>query len=271
MTQTTRRYIALGDSFTEGVGDPNKHLPNGVRGWADRVAEQLAKAEPGCDYANLAVRSKRLRHIVADQLQRALSMEPTLVSLYAGGNDIMDFGTDVATLLHQYEHRLVAPLAASGARLLLFTGYDVQVSLVLRLLGSRNHVYNDGVRRIARRYGATLVDYWSFDAYQDPRMWAPDRLHLSKAGHKYLAARVLEVLDVPHSITSKPWETIVPRTLREWEREQRRWMLDWVLPLAVRKVRRVTLGDTLQPRWPTPVPVPPRGGLRKLAKEKPPA
>jgi hypothetical protein len=140
---------------------------------------------------------------------------------------------------------------------------------VLRLLRSRNHVYNDGVRRIARRYDATLVDYWSFDAYQDPRMWAPDRLRMSKAGQKYLAARVLEVLDVPHSITSKPWETIVPRTLREWEREHRRWMLDWVLPLAVRKVRRVTLGDTLQPRWPTPVPVPPRGGLRKLAKENP--
>jgi lysophospholipase L1-like esterase len=259
------RYVALGDSFTEGVGDPSKHLPNGVRGWADRVAEKLAREQPGWEYANLAVRSKRLRHIIADQVAPAVSVEPTLVSVYAGGNDIMDLGTDVRVLLERYEHELVAPLAATGARVLLFTGYDVEASALLRPLRKRNHLYNDGVRRIARQYGATLVDYWSFDAYQDPRMWASDRLHMSKAGHKYLAARVLEILDVPHSVAAPAWEPL-QRTLREWERDQRRWMLDWVFPLAVRKVRGVTLGDALQPRWPTPVRVPPRGGLRKLAK-----
>jgi lysophospholipase L1-like esterase len=259
------RYVALGDSFTEGVGDPNKHLPNGVRGWADRVVEKLARAQPGWEYANLAVRSKRLRHIIADQVAPAVSMEPTLVSVYAGGNDIMDFGTDVRSLLNRYEHELVAPLAATGAHVLLFTSYDVEASLILRPLQKRNHLYNDGVRQIAQRYGATLVDYWSFSAYQDPRMWAADRLHMSKAGHKYLAARVLDILDVPYSVPSTAWEPL-QRTFREWERDERRWVLDWVLPLAVRKVRGVTLGDTLRPRWLTPVEVPPHGGLRKLAK-----
>lgn len=265
MTGRVGRYVALGDSFTEGVGDPNKHLPNGVRGWADRVAEKLARAQPGWEYANLAVRSKRLRHIIADQVAPTVSMEPTLVSVYAGGNDIMDLGTDLRILLERYEHELVAPLTATGAHVLLFTGYDVEASPLLRPLRKRNHQYNDGVRRIAQQYGATLVDYWSFDIYQDQRMWASDRLHMSKAGHKYLAARVLDILDVPHSHQEKTWEPL-QRTLREWERDQRRWMLDWVFPLAVRKVRGVTLGDDLQPRWPTPVRVPPHGGLRKLAK-----
>src|SRR4051794_27659529 len=37
------RYVALGDSFTEGVGDPDPARPNGLRGWADRVAEVLAE------------------------------------------------------------------------------------------------------------------------------------------------------------------------------------------------------------------------------------
>ena len=36
------RYVAIGDSFTEGVGDPDPLRPNGLRGWADRVAEVLA-------------------------------------------------------------------------------------------------------------------------------------------------------------------------------------------------------------------------------------
>ncbi len=153
-------------------GDTSKILPTGVRGWADRVAEKLAKAQPGWEYANLAVRSKRLRHIIDEQLEPALAMEPTLVTLYAGGNDILDFGTDMDALLNDYE-LLVARLSETGATLVLFTGFDVKVSAVLEPFKKRNTHYNQRVRDIAARYGAVLVDYWCFDAYKDSRMWAP--------------------------------------------------------------------------------------------------
>lgn len=256
----------MGDSFTEGVGDPSAVLPNGVRGWADRVAEKLAKAEPGWEYANLAVRSKRLRHIIEEQLQPALAMQPSLITLYAGGNDILDFGTDMDALLNDYE-LLVARLAETGATLVLFTGFDVKVSAVLEPFRKRNTIYNQRVRDIAQKYGAVLVDYWCFDAYHDPRMWAPDRLHMSKAGHTYLAARVLDQLNVPHKISLKEWDPPTRMSLREWERRQRRWLNDWVLPLFGRKLRGVTLGDSLSPRWPEPVLVPKKGGLRKLMEE----
>jgi lysophospholipase L1-like esterase len=258
-----RVFVALGDSFTEGVGDRSSRLPNGVRGWADRVAEKLAKAEPGWEYANLAIRSKRLRHIVDEQLEPALAMEPTLITLYAGGNDILDFGTDINVLMAQYE-ALVARLASTGATLVLFTGFDVKVSAVLEPLKKRNAVYNQRVRELAVKYGAVLVDYWCFEAFQDRRMWDTDRLHMSKAGHKYLAAQVLDHLGVPHKITLKEWEPPAKVTLRDWERRQRRWVNDWVFPLFGRKLRGVTLGDNLSPRWPRPVRVPRKGGLKKL-------
>lgn len=263
-----RRFVALGDSFTEGVGDRSKRLPNGVRGWADRVAEKLAKAQPGWEYANLAIRSKRLRHIIDEQLEPALAMEPTLVTLYAGGNDILDFGTDMDALMAEYE-ALVARLAATGATVVLFTGFDVKVSAVLELLKKRNTAYNRRVRQIAEKYNAVLVDYWCFDAFHDRRMWDSDRLHMSKAGHKYLAAQVLDHLGVPHKISPLDWEPPARLSLREWERRQRRWVRDWVLPLFGRKLRGVTLGDRLSPRWPAPVKVPRKGGLKKLM-EKPP-
>lgn len=261
-----RVYVALGDSFTEGVGDNSRRLPNGVRGWADRVAEKLSKANPGWEYANLAIRSKRLRHIVADQLEPALAMEPTLITLYAGGNDILDFGTDINALLAEYED-LVAKLSATGAVLVLFTGFDVKVSAVLEPLKKRNAYYNHRVRELAVKYDAVLVDFWCFEAYHDPRMWAPDRLHMSKAGHKYMAGQVLDRLGIPHKITLKDWGPPDRMTLRDWERRQRRWMKDWVLPLFGRKLRGVTLGDALEPRWPQPVRVPPKGGLKKLTEE----
>ena len=262
-----RRYVAIGDSFTEGVGDPSKVLPNGVRGWADRVAEKLAKADRGWEYANLAVRSKRLRQIIDEQLEPALAMEPTLITLYAGGNDILDFGTDMEALLNDYE-LLVARLADTGATLVLFTGFDVKVSAVLEPFKKRNTMYNQRVRDVAAKYGAVLVDYWCFDAYHDARMWSPDRLHMSKAGHKDLAAQVLDHLNVPHKISPKEWDPPQRMGLREWERRQRRWVNDWVLPLFGRKLRGVTLGDSLKPRWPEPVKVPRKGGLKKLMENR---
>ena len=123
-------------------------------------------------------------------------MEPTLITLYAGGNDILDFGTDMEALLAQYEE-LVARLTVTGATLVLFTGFDVKVSAVLEPLRKRNTLYNRGVRDVAAKYGAVLVDYWCFEAFHDRRMWDTDRLHMSKAGHKYLAAQVLDHLGVP--------------------------------------------------------------------------
>ncbi|MCO4253990.1 SGNH/GDSL hydrolase family protein [Pseudarthrobacter cellobiosi] len=258
-----RVFVALGDSFTEGVGDRDERLPNGVRGWADRVAEKLAKAEPGWEYANLAIRSKRLRHVITEQLEPALAMKPTLITLYAGGNDILDIGTDMAALMDEYED-LVARLAGTGATVVLFTGFDVKVSAVLELLKKRNTVYNERVREIAARYGTVLVDYWCLDAFHDRRMWDSDRLHMSKAGHKYLAGQVLDQLGVPHKIRLKDWDPPVRLSLREWEQRQRRWVNDWVLPLFGRKIRGVTLGDTLAPRWPEPVKVPRKRGLKKL-------
>jgi lysophospholipase L1-like esterase len=262
-----RVFVAVGDSFTEGVGDYDPRFPNGVRGWADRVAERLAKAQPGWEYANLAIRSKRLRHIAGEQLGPAVAMEPTLVTLYAGGNDILDFGTDIGALMRDYES-LVAALAGTGATLVLFTGFDVKVSALLEPLKKRNAFYNRSVREIAGRYGAVLVDYWCFDAFHDPRMWDSDRLHMSKAGHKYLASQVLDHLGVPHKIKPRDWEPPVKPGLREWERRQRRWVRDWVLPLFGRKLRGVTLGDQLRPRWPEPVRVPRKGGLKKLLHDQ---
>lgn len=262
------RYVAVGDSFTEGVGDTNKHLPNGVKGWADRVAEGLARETPGWEYANLAVRSKRLRHIIGEQLDAAIELQPSLVSVYAGGNDVMDVGTPIALILEQYEF-LVARLAASGATLLLFTGYDVEVSPFLAPLRRKNHAYNDGIKQIAAKHGAIVVDYAALTAYRSPRMWCSDRLHMSKRGHKYLAAHVLEILEVSHGISVKDKDkTNLPAATRlQRGHGHYLWVKEWVVPLIGRKIRRTTLGDSLSPRWPLPVRVPPKKGLKKLARK----
>lgn len=172
------RFVALGDSFTEGVGDIDLRLPNNCRGWADRVAEELARHDDRTQYANLAIRGRRLQRIIDEQIEPALAMSPTLVSFYAGGNDLLMARLNMAQLMRDYEHA-VSRLKASGATLLLFTGYNVPLSPLLEPLKVRTAIYNRSIRRIAAKYQTLLVDYWCFEKFQDPRMWAPDRLHMA--------------------------------------------------------------------------------------------
>ena len=122
-----RRFVALGDSFTEGIGDPDPQHPGMHRGWADRVAEELARtADPEQDlaYANLAVRGKLLQQIRDDQLAAAVELQPDLVSLCAGGNDIFRGGDP--DLLATELDEMVAELADTGATVVLFNGPDVR-------------------------------------------------------------------------------------------------------------------------------------------------
>lgn len=258
------RFVALGDSFTEGVGDVDLRLPNHCRGWADRVAEELARHEQDTLYANLAIRGRRLQRIIDEQIQPAVDMKPTLVSFYAGGNDLLMARLNMARLIRDYEHA-VSRLKASGATVLLFTGYNVPLSPVLEPLKVRTAVYNRNIRRIAATHGTLLVDYWCFEKFQDPRMWSPDRLHMSTPGHRYMAKKVMEVLGAPHSLKSPTFAKPRPRNLTENIVDDVAWLRRDVGPWLSRRLRGVSSGDRLGARWPglMPVVLPEKLGMAK--------
>jgi len=260
------RFVAVGDSFTEGVGDWDERFPNGVRGWADRVARQLAKADPETEYANLARRSRVLDDVVEHQLDAAVAMSPTLVSFFAGGNDILQIRIDMADVLARYE-AAVAKLAATGARVLLFTSYDLRLSPLLEPLRVRNNQFNRGIRQVALEHDALLVDHWAMRPYAHPRMWEPDRLHMSRHGHRYLAAAVLRTLEVDHTITLRDLGDVPPRrTPTEWVTDEWDWWNGWVRPALGRRWRKRPEGYGLTARWPEPIR--PADGLKKLARSR---
>ena len=101
-----RSYVAVGDSFTEGMDDPYE---NGTyRGWADLVATRLAvEAGPEFGYANLAIRGRLFPNIVAEQVPAAVAMRPDLISFAAGGNDVLRRNFDPETLVARFD-RVVA-------------------------------------------------------------------------------------------------------------------------------------------------------------------
>lgn len=259
--------MAIGDSFTEGVGDWEPRLPNGVRGWADRVAKQLSKADPEWQYVNLGIRSRRLKSIIEEQLPVAQALEPDVISFYAGGNDILEFRKDMSQFLADYEAAVDA-LVATGAKLLLFTGFDIPVHPVLAPFKRRNWRFNDCVRALAQKHAGSvvLVDYWAWEAYRDKRMWDIDKLHMNRAGHRYMAIRILELLESEHQLVFDPLGT--PEKSGFWQATKRdaEWLRQWVLPMFGRRMRGVTLGDALGPRWPEPMY--PAKGMKKQFRKR---
>ncbi|WDF33018.1 SGNH/GDSL hydrolase family protein [Arthrobacter agilis] len=248
---TTQRYAALGDSFTEGVGDWDAASPNGVRGWADRVAEQLVLADPSWDYANLAIRGKKMRQILDEQIDAALALQPTLVTIYAGANDILRPRIDIDLLMARYDDG-VGRLRDAGADVVLFTGFDASGSAVFGRTRGRTAVYNEWVREIADTRGATVVDYWRLREFQDWGYWDVDRMHMSAAGHTLMAVRVLEAMKTSHRIDLPELEArpALKRVEQLWADAQ--WARAYLSPWVGRRLRGVSSGDALSPKYPTP-------------------
>ncbi|CAA9413354.1 MAG: probable secreted protein, partial [uncultured Quadrisphaera sp.] len=245
-----RRYVALGDSFTEGLSDPvgGDDDPAAVaagpfRGWADRLAELLDDAQraagaPPLEYANLAVRGRLQRQILGEQLPAALALEPDLVSLSAGGNDLLRPSTDARAVAARTEEA-VAALRAAGCDVLLVTGADPQAAPVLRLTRARVADHNQRLWALAQRHGARVVDLWGLEPLQDPRMWAADRLHLSSEGHRRVARLAAATL-LGTDADDREWERPLPparRSRAAAAREDAAWARTHLAPWVRRRLQ----------------------------------
>jgi lysophospholipase L1-like esterase len=253
MTETIGSFVALGDSFTEGLNDP---CPDGgFVGWADRTAAVLAAHVPGFRYANLAVRGKLVQQVLDEQIQPAIALSPDLVSVAAGGNDILR-RADVDNLAAQFDSG-VGRLRAAGCRVMIFTGFDPRAFPVIRMLRGRIAAYNMHLRAIADDRGCDLVDLWSMRALCDPRAWSEDRLHLTSESHHRVAQRACEVLGV--SDHSGDWRALLPVAMAQpWltaRREDVRWAREYMLPWLNRRLRDTSSGDVLVPKRPGLLPI----------------
>ncbi|WP_271395608.1 SGNH/GDSL hydrolase family protein [Neomicrococcus lactis] len=243
------RYVAIGDSFTEGVGDPDDTRPNGVRGWADRVAEQLCASDDSWGYANFAIRGKKIKQVVAEQIEPALALKPTLVTMYAGGNDILRPQVDIDALMEEYADA-VRRLRASGAQVVLFTGFDSSASSVFGKTRGRTAIYNEFVREVAEETGSVIADYWRWREFRDWRYWADDRLHMGTPGHMLMAKKVLEVLAHADSIDTPHLDERPAKTRRQELADNARWTKEFLGPWVHRRLTGRSSGDGLSPKYP---------------------
>ncbi|SDR69737.1 SGNH/GDSL hydrolase family protein [Agrococcus carbonis] len=255
MSQTAqhiRSFVAVGDSFTEGVGD---ELPDGsVRGWADFVAAGLATAqgEP-VRYANLAIRGRKLAGILHEQLDAAIALEPDAISINGGGNDILRPRVSiehVGARLADAARRI----AAAGIRpILLSGGNPSEVMPIGAVMQRRGDALARAFRANVGDLDAPYVDNWSDPELRAPRFWSIDRLHLNAAGHAHVARNVLRALGHP---APEAWRDLAGATTAEGRRDLA-YYREYVLPWLGRRFTGRSSGDGRDPKLPTFVDVQP--------------
>ncbi|MFJ4869660.1 SGNH/GDSL hydrolase family protein [Streptomyces sp. NPDC088757] len=251
---TVLRYVALGDSQTEGVGDGDD--TGGLRGWADRLAELLAHDRPGTLYANLAVRGRLAGQVRAEQLAPALALRPDLATVVAGFNDLLRPGFDADETAGHLEG-MFAALARQGARVATLTFPDVgRITPLARPLAPRVRALNARVREVSRRHGVIVVETGHHPVVTDPRLWSPDRLHAGPLGHARIAAAVAQALDLPGADDS--WTRPLPPPdvpLPVGLRAELRWAGSFLGPWLGRRLRGRSSGDGRGAKRPELLPV----------------
>ncbi len=255
-------YVAVGDSFTEGMSDPDPDVPNSFVGWADRLAVSLSRHAAEQDrpfgYANLAVRGRLLADVVGRQLDLALDLSPDLVSLVGGGNDILRPRADLDSLAARIE-AAVERVRATGADVLLVTPVDPADAPLVRHTRGRSAVHSANLFSIAGRTGAMVVDQWGLRALRDWRMWSEDRIHMTTEGHRRVAAEAVHTLGLPPADATwrAPLAPAPPVARREAVAANAAWAREYVVPWVQRRLQGRSSGDLLEAKRPRLEPVSP--------------
>ncbi len=245
------RYVAIGDSTTEGLEDPYPD-GSGYRGWADRLAQRLAGENPELEYANLAVRGKLARQVREEQLEAALALQPDLSTVVAGLNDTLRRNCDVDAIAAHLDV-MIGTLRGAGATVVTMAFPDpVPVNGLARHARPRVFAFNQRVREIAARHGALVVDFERDGAPPDRRHWHPDRLHANPDGHALIAEALAEVLGLPGA--GRDWARPLPPAgavpRRRALAEDIRWARVHLAPWLMRRARGISSGDGRLPKRP---------------------
>lgn len=261
--QPWRRYVAIGDSFTEGMSDqdPDTQGPDtedAYVGWADRLASLLAPHVDEFHYANLAVRGRKLDAIAGGQTEQAIGLGPDLVSLAGGGNDILRPRADLEALAHQLEGA-AAKIRSTGADVLLVTPSDPCDAPVIQRYRGRMATYSAHIWTIAQRQGCYVLNQWGADFLKDWRMWAQDRIHMTTEGHRRIALAAYAALG--HDPADADWQVPLPAQAQPGRVEMLRsnavWAREYGGPWVQRRVQGRSSGDHVQPKRPELVPLDP--------------
>jgi lysophospholipase L1-like esterase len=218
------------------------------RGWADRVADVLAKQNSEFQYANFAIRGKLVRQVLDEQVPQVLPFiegPQTLVSFHAGANDALRPNFDRNIVRTAYV-KAVTQLVQTGATIVLFTVLEKNGNggKASAMWEHRMSTFNKIVREVADKFNLLVMDASMDPQSANPNLLAFDRLHLNTTGHYRVAHAVLEKIGAPfdhgwrESVIKSQQKPLVLRKALTLL-----WFLTFALPWIWRRIRGRSSGD----------------------------
>ena len=196
-------FVALGDSFTAGRGcDPDLRWPN-------RLAASLRARNPGLDYWNLAVDGATSAEVL-DQVGSAVQLEPDLVTVICGANDVI---RTVRPDADAYAARMAAifdRLAAALPRVAILTATAPERWRFLEMRPrTRERIVNGlaelnaATRRVAASRSVPVLEVVGHPGLDEPENFLDDGLHPSPLGHEHAAVELARALRTHFGIDSE--------------------------------------------------------------------
>lgn len=244
-----RSYVAIGDSLSEGLGDFTFNLDRHHNGWTDRLANIMAQEakDSGYEfhYANLALRGSKLTKIMEQQLQHALRLQPDLVTVMAGSNDLMSKPETIARLREIYRDGLQQLLAA-GCDVVVANTINPLHLKVFRPLRYRAERFSEMIEDVAAEFDIPVLDVYGIESFEQLMFWAEDMVHFSGHGHIKVANQAARLLGLNYRYPELDPQELTPisRTMVETVT----WVGRDVIPFVQRKLKGVTSGDGLSPK-----------------------
>lgn len=192
------RYLAIGDSLTQGVGAPDEST-----GAFPVVLAEEWRAD-GCEVEllNVGISGYTAAQMITDQLPNLADFGPTIVTFQSGGNDIANgitidqYRTDVGTILDE--------TTGSGARVLVLMQNDWSKAPAAADYGDPETIaeqriaFDEVLVEEAEERGAEVVDLRAIhERTADEGLWVEDGLHPTEEVYAEWATAIADAVPAP--------------------------------------------------------------------------
>lgn len=177
--QSMMRYVAIGDSLSDGVG-----VSNYRDSFPYILAEKLADGQ-SIELINLAHAGDTTNEVISNQLARAVTAKPDIATILVGVNDIH---RRIGSGNFEKNYReIVGAMHGTGAKVYCFSlpylGSDKIVRFPYNLiLDWRTKSLNIIIKRIADQEGCLFIDLYKIKKSED--FYSSDLFHPSASGYR---------------------------------------------------------------------------------------